>query len=191
MLELTASQRTAFTKRRKQIWEALHPVEQVCQVGTPVSKHGHAQEKGFVAATATATGQAERTTYRAIARADALGDEALTKVANTSLDSGVELDALARLDAPERAELIERAVAGEQVSARAPAAPVKPSSAPARALPMRLYKAVHDMVRGLGFSNCESLIEAIGELPDLSDAEGATLNDALEIFRRIGALEVV
>ena len=65
----------------KQIWEALHPEDkQVCQVGTPVSKHGHAQEKGFVAATAAATGQTERTTYRAIARADALGDEALAKV---------------------------------------------------------------------------------------------------------------
>jgi ParB-like chromosome segregation protein Spo0J len=188
--ELTASQRTAFTKRRKQIWEALHPVEQVAHVAPPVAKHGHAQEKSFAAATAESTGQSKATTNRAIARADALGDEALTKVANTSLDSGVELDALAKLDAPERAVLIERAVAGEQVSARTQNTPVKSSSAPARALPMRLYKAVHDMVHGLGFSNCESLIEAIGDLPELSEAEDATLNDALEIFRRIGALEV-
>jgi hypothetical protein len=146
---------------------------------------------GFAAATAAATGQSKATTNRAIARADALGDEALAKVVNTSLDSCVELDALARLNAPERAELIERAVAGEQVSARTANVPVKLSNAPARALPMRLFKALHDMVHGLGFSNCESLIEAIGELPELSEAEDATLNDALEIFRRIGALEVV
>ena len=77
------------------------------------------QTKGFAAATAEATGQDKRTTNRAIARADALGEETLAQVANTSLDSGVELDALAKLDAPERAQLIERAVAGEQVSARA------------------------------------------------------------------------
>ena len=68
-------------KRRKQIWEALHPEDkQVCQVGTPVSKHGHAQNQGFAEATAEATGQAARTTRLAIARADALGDEALAKV---------------------------------------------------------------------------------------------------------------
>ena len=47
----------------------------------------------------------KRSINQHIARADALGDEALAKVVNTSLDSGVELDALAKLDAPERAEL--------------------------------------------------------------------------------------
>jgi hypothetical protein len=191
--ELTAAQRTAFSKRRKQIWEALHPEIQVAQREPPVIGYASPppQTMGFAAATAAATGQSKATTNRAIARADALGDDALAKVVNTSLDSGVELDALARLNAPERSELIERAVAGEHVSARTQNAPMKPSSAPARALPMRLYKAVHDMVHGLGFSNYESLIDAIGDLPELSEAEDATLNDALEIFRRIGALEVV
>ena len=80
---------TSYTKRRKQIWEALHPVEQVAHVAPPVAKHGHAQEKSFAASTAEATGQSKATTNRAIARAEALGDEALTKVAHTSLDKGI------------------------------------------------------------------------------------------------------
>ena len=88
---------------------------QVAQATPPVI--GYAlpppQTQGFAAATAEATGQSKATTNRAIARADALGDEALTKVANTSLDGGVELDALAKMDAPERAVLVKRAAAGE------------------------------------------------------------------------------
>lgn len=189
--ELTAAQRTAFSKRRKQIWEALHPDEiAVAHVAPPQSQSPMArpQTQGFAAATAAATGQSKATTNRALARADAIGDEALAKVVNTSLDSGVELDALAKLPAPERAQLVERAAAGEKVSARTPATPVKPSNAPARNLPMRLYKAVHDMVHGLGFKDVESLIEAIVDLPELTKAEQSTLDDALDIFMSIGEL---
>ena len=193
--ELTASQRTGYTKRRKQIWEALHPSEKsigaTCATTPSVSVRGRVGEgrpEGFAAATAEATGQSKATTNRAIARADALGDEALTKVVNTSLDSGVELDALAKMSAPERAVLIERAAAGEQVSARTPAAPVKPSTAPARTLPMRLYKAVHDMVHGLGFADVKSLIEAIADLPELTNTEQSTLDDALDVFMSIGEM---
>ena len=144
----------------------------------------------FAEATSEATGQAPRTTRLAIARADALGDEALAKVVNTSLDSGVELDALAKLDAPERAELIERAAAGEQVSARAPALIQRPKK-PTKELPAELLCAVTAMVHSLGFGNYLGLISAIDDLPELSREEQETLDDALEIFRRIGALEVV
>ena len=114
---------TSYTKGRKQIWEALHPSQKIAvesvvppQSDSPMARP---QEKGFAAATAESTGMTKQAINRHIARADALGNDALAKVANTSLDSGVELDALAKLDAPERAQLIERAVAGEQVSARA------------------------------------------------------------------------
>ena len=58
---------------------------------------------------------------RHLARAEAIGDD-LERVTGTSLDKGVELDALAKLPEPERKDLIDRAEAGEQVSAR-PAAP--------------------------------------------------------------------
>lgn len=187
--ELTAAQRSGYTKRRKQIWEALHPEIQVAQAAPPVIGYASPppQTQGFAAATAAATGQSKATTNRAIARADAIGDVALTKVANTSLDSGVELDALAKLPAPERAQLVERAAAGEKVSARAPA-PIQTPKKSTRALPMQLLRAVTDMVHGLGYASVEALIEAIEDLPELSKAEQETLDDALDIFMSIGEL---
>lgn len=65
------------------------PISDVDSLGRVKSPQ---QTQGFAAATAEATGQSKATTNRAIARAEALGDEALAKVVNTSLDSGVELD---------------------------------------------------------------------------------------------------
>lgn len=196
--ELTASQRTGYTKRRKQIWEALHPedsntqrvalLENTGTTSSTITPRGVGRPKEFAASTAEATGMTKQAINRHIARADALGDEALTKVAHTSLDSGVELDALAKMPAPERAVLIERAAAGEQVSARTPDAPVKPSTAPAHTLPMRLYKAVHDMVHSLGFADVKSLIEAIADLPELTNTEQSTLDDALDVFMSIGEM---
>lgn len=146
--ELTASQRTSYTKRRKQIWEALHPAEtnqrfesvfdaigveaeiQVRQAVAPEFiatgyKQPPKQTKGFAASTAALTGESVRSIQRSVARADALGDDTLTKITGTSLDSGTQMDALAKLPAPERAVLVERAAAGQQVSAR----PAKASGA--------------------------------------------------------------
>lgn len=184
--ELTASQRSGYTKRRKQIWEALHPEIQVAQAAPPVIGYASPppQTQGFAAATAAATGQSKATTNRAIARADAIGDVALTKVANTSLDSGVELDALAKLPAPERAALVERAAAGEQVSARTPAQ-IQPPKKPTRGLPMQMFRAATDMVNSLGYGNRLGLIDAIGNMPDLSKAEQDTANDVRDFFMEL------
>lgn len=190
--ELTASQRTGYTKRRKQIWEALHPVEKIAveQAVPPQSESPMArpQEKGFAASTAESTGMTKQAINRHIARADALGDEALTKVTNTSLDSGVELDALAKMPAPERSELIERAAAGEQVSARAQAAPVASKPAPDRHLPIRLYKAVQALLKTMGCNSADDLVDEINKLPELTKAEQSTLDDALDDLTAIGTL---
>lgn len=51
-----------------------------------------------------------RDVQRHLARADALGDD-LTAVAGTSLDKGVELDALKAMPPEQRAPLIARAQA--------------------------------------------------------------------------------
>ena len=134
--ELTAAQRTQFKNRRKQIWEALHPEEiAVRQAVAPQSQSPMArpQAKGFAASTAKVTGESVRSVQREIARAEAIGDEALSKVVNTSLDSGVELDALAKLPEPERKVLIDRAVAGEVVTARAIATDTAKPPQPRRA----------------------------------------------------------
>ena len=142
--ELTASQRSSYSKRRKVIWEALHPVPsqkfervwdalpidaggnlEVEQVIPPqVTSHGGArpQTKSFASETAASTGMTKQAINRHIARADALGDD-IDRLVGTSLDKGVELDALMKLPEPERKELVERAVAGEAVTARAAPAP--------------------------------------------------------------------
>ena len=71
----------------------------------------------FADATSDATGKDRRTVERAAARGEALGDD-LAAVTGTSLDKGVELDALAKLPKDERKGLIDRAKAGKWVSAR-------------------------------------------------------------------------
>ncbi|AGG89273.1 hypothetical protein [Rhodanobacter denitrificans] len=80
-------------KRRAEIWTALHP-EQVGKDFPPVAKHGRPQPKAFAAETAEASGMTKRSINQHLARAEALGDD-LDEVAGTSLDKGVELDALA------------------------------------------------------------------------------------------------
>ena len=183
--ELTASQRTGYTKRRAQIFEALHPSE---KGGKTIPTLGGDQRIGFAADTAMSTGQTKRSINQHLARADALGDEALTKVANTSLDSGVELDALAKMPAPERTELIERAAAGEQVSARTQAAPVASKPAPDRQLPIKLYKAVQTLLKTMGCNSADDLVDEINKLPELTKAEQSTLDDALNDLAAIGTL---
>lgn len=53
-----------------------------------------------------------------ISRAEALGEETLKDVQGTSLDKGVELDALSKLPQEERQEIVNDAKAGKPVSAR-------------------------------------------------------------------------
>lgn len=61
----------------------------------------------FASATADATGKDRRSIERAAARGAALGDD-LSAIAGTSLDKGVELDALAKAQKEERKSLIAR-----------------------------------------------------------------------------------
>lgn len=113
--ELTPAQRAVAIKRRKEIWEALHPKGvSICDT------LGGKQAIGFASETAKVSGEPKASIHRHLSRAEALGDD-LLKVAGTSLDKGVELDALKAMPAGDRAPLIERALAGEKVSARKPA----------------------------------------------------------------------
>ena len=113
--ELTPAQRAAAIKRRKQIWEALHPEQSGASCATlPVTGRGNTQ---FAANTASVSGESKSHINRHLARAEALGDD-LAAVAGTSLDKGVELDALKVLPVAERKALIAQAHRGEPVSAR-------------------------------------------------------------------------
>ena len=126
--ELTPAQRAAAIKRRREIWAALHPEGklEVGQAVPPQAGHGGArpQKNAFAADTATITGESKRDINRHLARADALGGD-IQKVAGTSLDKGVELDALKAMPASQRQDLIARAQSGEVVSARKPMARIR------------------------------------------------------------------
>jgi len=114
--ELTAAQRAAAIMRRKQIWEALNPNTGSNRASIQA---GPGQPKQFASETAAITGEPKSSINRHLARANALGDD-LDAVAGTSLDKGVELDALKDMPADERQDLIARARNGEVVSARSP-----------------------------------------------------------------------
>lgn len=113
--ELTAAQRASAIKRRKEVWEALHPNSGTSD--STITERGPGRPQEFASDTSKSAGMTKQAINRHVARAEALGDD-LDAVVGTSLDKGVELDALKDLDPEERHDLIERAKAGEQVSAR-------------------------------------------------------------------------
>ena len=90
-------QRAQAIKRRRQIWEALHPEEiQVAQVGSPEIGYGKPppQQKAFAASTAEVTGENVRGIQRHLARADALGDD-LERIKGKDQPATLPLDPLA------------------------------------------------------------------------------------------------
>lgn len=119
--ELGPAERASAVARRKAIYEELHPET---QHGSPgVSRQvGDTRERAgkerFTKQTADATGSSERTVQREAERGEKIGQEALGRVAGTSLDKGEELDALAKLSQDKRETLIDRAAKGDKVSAK-------------------------------------------------------------------------
>ena len=119
--ELEPAEHAAHIGRRKEIYERLHPET---KHGAAPGKAGGGKKKAkgaefasFAKATAKATGQSKRTVAQDAKRAKELG-ELLNKINGTSLDKGVEMDALAKLPKEEREDLVARAAKGEQVSAK-------------------------------------------------------------------------
>lgn len=110
-LELSPAQQAEHLARRKEVWEALKAI-----VGQDVQQSA-GRPKTFERETADAVGVSAKTIKRDTARAEALGDD-LRAIAGTSLDKGVEMDALAKLPEENRRPLIAAAQRGEKVSAR-------------------------------------------------------------------------
>lgn len=210
--ELTNSQRAKAVKRRKEIWEALHPVrqrfdsvfdalgtvegpmteaderEQVESLVPPVAKHGHAQEKSFAAATADASGMTKQAINRHLARAEALGDD-LDKVTGTSLDKGVELDALKAMTQEQRAPLIERAQAGEKVSARpAPAQQPVPAHT-TKSLIAALQSTVLHLLERTGCTTADDVVSLICATFGDQHPDDDALMAALDPLCVVGHLE--
>jgi ParB/RepB/Spo0J family partition protein len=117
--DLTPAERASAQARRKAIYQQLHPET---KAGGDRKSNGQVgqmiETPRFDEAASEATGQSERSVRRDVTRGEAIGEDALAKVARTSLDKGEELDALAKLPTERRDALIDRAAQGEKVSAK-------------------------------------------------------------------------
>lgn len=110
--ELTPAEESAYILRRKQIWEEMNG-----KGGKILPTSSTGQKQQFASEVAQVTGASKRDVNMKIARARELGQD-IHRIVGTSLDKGVEMDALIKLPKSEQSALIERAEAGEKVSAR-------------------------------------------------------------------------
>jgi ParB/RepB/Spo0J family partition protein len=92
----------------------------------------------------------------------------LKKVRGTSLDKGVELDALAKLSEAEREDLANRAATGEKVSARTAAR--KPKPEPQRLVPTRQRALVRFTSWHDEFKDLEHLAAVKRQIADIFSA---------------------
>ncbi len=120
--ELSPAEEADHWGRRKELFElrakivvggANHPthLDATGRISSPQ------QQKQFVADAAEKIGIDKRNLNKAVARAVKIVVP-VAELAGTSLDKGVELDALAKLPADKQKELAARAKAGEKVTAR-------------------------------------------------------------------------
>ncbi len=188
--ELTPAQRAHAIKRRKEIWEARNLAAGTnCSTSLPDGrKAGPQHEKQFAADTAEATGQSKQDINRHVSRAEALGDD-LLEVAGTSLDKGVELDALKAMPVPERKELIQKAKAGEKVSARKAPEP-EVEAPPVVQLVLRQMDIIGMILANAGV-RADDLSERFAEQFDPADtavaAKVAACIPLMDAFGRIAA----
>ena len=119
--DLSQADRGAHTGKRKKLTETLGLA--LNHGGAPGAGRGKAPKDaksaslgGFVKETAAKTGKSQRTVAQDAARAEYI--PRLEEVIGTSLDQGVELDALMKLKPEQQNALIDKAVAGEKVSAK-------------------------------------------------------------------------
>lgn len=130
--ELSPAQEAAHIARRQELWRKINGRDD-SETGRNSPSLGGRGNTEFAAEVAAVVGNGrnpesvKRDVNLKIARARELKDD-IHRIAGTSLDKGVEMDALIKLPEPKRKELIERAAAGEKVSARPAPAP-KPMTA--------------------------------------------------------------
>lgn len=117
---LTPAEESAYILRRKQIWDEMNDGAGERKPSSSLSdgrKSGPQHQKQFAAELSSVTGDSKTQVNLKIARARVLGQD-IHRIVGTSLDKGVEMDALIKLPKSEQSALIERAEAGEKVSAR-------------------------------------------------------------------------
>jgi ParB family chromosome partitioning protein len=108
---LTSAQRSAFTARRKAIYEELHPETRAGvykgnrYTGSLVGDAGDGHYRSFTEDTAAKTGVSRRTVERDARRGANIAPDVLQVVEGTYFDQGRRLDALARLPPDEQREI--------------------------------------------------------------------------------------
>ena len=135
--DLSPAERAKHTAERKKIYERNHPETMPTKKGGPgrgkqtrrqigdESAGAHKSAERFTKDTAAKTGQSERTIQRDARRGET---KRIEEIEGTSLDNGVEIDAvrqLQQLDPAKADELIDQAAAGKEVSAKAEVAKIK------------------------------------------------------------------
>jgi hypothetical protein len=150
--DLSPAEEAASLASRKAIYERLYP--ETKQGAAPGKAGGGKQAKdcnlqSFVDDTAKKTGKDRATISRAAKRGKAIPD--VVDLAGTSLDKGVELDALPKLPEDEQSDLKERAKAGEPVTARS-----------------KLNRIMHEV----GFATLMAWIDKLSTLEEISVPEG-------------------
>jgi hypothetical protein len=114
--ELTATEEAEHLYERKRVWERIKDAESSgtsCPT-TRVSARGRVNEgqpQQFAAETAAATGKSKRDINRAVARAEAVCDDARALLVGTDLDTGAYLDRLMKADPAEQVERVQRDLA--------------------------------------------------------------------------------
>lgn len=113
--ELSEAEERAHFLRREEVWLEIKRKESGENFLTfQTTGRGNKQ---FAAELASVTGIDKSGINKKLKQARELGQD-IHRIVGTSLDKGVEMDALLKLPSDQRAELIERAAVGEQVSAR-------------------------------------------------------------------------
>ena len=158
------------------------------QSSPTIPERSAGRPKEFAAETAAITGEAKRTINQHLARAEALGDD-LDKVTGTSLDKGVELDALKAMTPEQRAQLIERAQAGEKVSARpAPAQQTAPAHT-TKSLIAALQSTVLHLLERTGCTTADDVVSLICATFGDQHPDDDALMAALDPLCVVGHLE--
>ncbi len=132
--ELSAAQRSKLIAQRKAVYIEEHP--ETKHGGAPGKKGGGKQKgkdpnlRSFVKDTVKKTGRSKAAVERDARRGEKLEADILDRVQGTSLDKGVELDALIDMKPEAREVLISQAIAGKDVSAVEESEKAKPTPTP-------------------------------------------------------------
>jgi ParB-like chromosome segregation protein Spo0J len=150
---LTKAERALFTKRRKELYEQLHPETRPGGDRRSTSSRKHCDKvERFTADTAARTGRSERSIQLDATRGEAIDEDVLKAVKGTDFDLGNTLDALAKLPVEQQQAVAAHVRNGDLVSAKAVISPPKvspPADQAGDGTPANDAKNIHKQIDAL------------------------------------------